>query len=228
MIKKEPIADSLTFTAEVAALEKRLFPGDLDAANPGRMKNGSYSWLYRPSHHAETGLITRADIAGLSVPGKRLLSIGAHPAYLEQLLCVMGIPAHNIFIADKDPAVALADGLMDRTIFDATGIWPDIGMFDLIIFPESLCMAVGDGTKSGETTEDPYPKDKAEASSLAFILGQAFTKLKPNGEIRANGPQSHPNVVKLASDILTKEGHPHAIDYDRFFMTIRRKINVSE
>ncbi|MBP7114341.1 MAG: hypothetical protein KBA40_02705 [Candidatus Peribacteraceae bacterium] len=211
------------FTDEVRSLEERLFLGQLDPAQPDRMKNtGKYSWLYRPSHHAATGLITKEDVTMLTKPGKRLLSVGAHPAYLEQLLIVLGIPAENIMATDNDPAFRYAEGLMDRALFDCTGIWPDIGMFDLIIFPESLCMAVGGDSKKEEGTADsPFPSDSKEAETLAIVLEQALSKLRPDGEIRANGPMSHPNVVKAASTALTLKGCSHSIDYQRYFLTVR-------
>lgn len=222
MPKKSLTTAEKAFVADVAALEKRMFPGQLDETDSSRMKNvGKYSWLYRPSHHVSTGLITKKDVEILIQPEKRLLSIGAHPAYLEQLLCILGVPAEHIFIADKDVGIALADGLMDRTVFDATGIWPDIGTFDLIIFPESLCMAVGGDQK--EKVEKDFSGDAKEAETLALIMGQALKKLRPDGEIRANGPMSHPNVVKKMSEILLKAGYPHMVDYSRFFLTIRKE-----
>lgn len=215
--------DQKAFVTDVAALEKRMFPGQMDDNDADRMKNvGKYSWLYRPSHHAATGLITKKDVEFLMQPEKRMLSVGAHPAYLEQLLCILGVPAEHIFIADKDPGIALADGLMDRTIFDATGIWPEkIGTFDLIIFPESLCMAVG-GDKKEPKAKDDFSGDAKEAAALAVVLGQALKKLRPDGEIRANGPQSHPNVMKAATKILEDAGQKADISYDRFFLTVRK------
>lgn len=215
--------DQKTFVTDVATLEKRMFPGQMDDTDTARMKNvGKYSWLYRPSHHVATGLITKKDLELLMQPEKRMLSVGAHPAYLEQLLCILGVPAEHIFIADKDPGIALADGLMDRIIFDATGIWPEkIGTFDLIIFPESLCMAVGGDTKDKKDPKD-FSGDAKEAAALAVILQQALKKLRDGGEIRANGPQSHPNVVKAATKILEDAGQKADIHYERYFLTVRK------
>ena len=223
MPRKNASTVQQSFVEKVRTLEAKMFPGRLDDKEKNRMKNeGKYSWLYRPSHHAETGLITKEDVTMLSESGRRLLSVGAHPAYLEQLLIVLGIPAENIMATDKDPAFRFAEGLMDRALFDCTGIWPDIGSFDLIIFPESLCMAVGGDTKREEGTSDsPFPSDAKEAEALAVVLSQALSKLRPGGEIRANGPMSHPNVVKAASEKLLAKGHGHSIVYDRFFLTVR-------
>jgi len=220
-----PKSADQAFIAEVATLETKMFRGQLDETDNARMKNvGKYSWLYRPSHHVSTGLITKKDIEMLMQPEKRLLSIGAHPAYLEQLLCILGVPAENLFIADKDVGIALADGLMDRIVFDATGIWPDIGTFDLIIFPESLCMIVtGDARHDEIPTDTPFPHDAAEAKALAFVITQALTALRPDGEIRANGPMSHPNVIAAATKLLEAAGQHVVIDYDRFFLTVTQR-----
>lgn len=223
MPRKNASTVQQSFVEEVRTLEAKMFPGRLDDSDKSRMKNeGKYSWLYRPSHHAETGLITKDDVMMLSEPGKRLLSVGAHPAYLEQLLVRLGIPEENIMASDKDPAFKYAEGTMDRVLFDCTGIWPDIGTFDLIIFPESLCMAVGgDSMKEEDTPDSPFPSDAKEAGALAVVLEQALLKLRPDGEIRANGPMSHPNVVKAASEKLISKGLTHSIVYDRFFLVVR-------
>lgn len=221
MQKQKPSDTGKDFVKKVQSLEASLFSGQLDESDPVRMKNiGKYSWLYRPSHHIATGLVTKKDIADFSVSDKRLLSIGAHPGSLEQLLAVVGIPAKHITIADKDSAIAYVEGLMERACFDATGIWPDIGTFDLIIFPESLCMIVGGDGKKKQTTDGTFPSDASEAEALASVLYQALMKLRPGGEIRANGPMSHPNVVKAASEKLRKQGCAHSIDYDRYFLTV--------
>ncbi len=110
---------------------------------------------------------------------------------------------------------------MDRTIFDATGIWPEsIGTFDLIIFPESLCMAVGGDKK--QKAEKDFSGDAKEAAALAVILQQTLKKLRDGGEMRANGPQSHPNVVKAATAILEQSGQKAEIHYERYFLTVRK------
>lgn len=211
------------FVARMKELEERLFPDACDPEDSVHMKSDGYSWLYRPSHHASTGLVTAADVAMLSKPGKRLLSVGGHPAYLERALLALGVPAGNIVVADAFPAVTEA-GLPFQTVqFDMLGPWPDIGTFDLIVFPESLCIAFTDRLNVGEAKSDaPFPTDALEAKLLASALREALSRLQPGGEIRANGPQSHPNVVKAARSLLEATGHRHELDYKRYFMAVRR------
>jgi hypothetical protein len=220
---QEPMKNT-SFTEDVRVLEERLFRGSFDASDPRRMKHAGYAWHYRPSHHVKTGLVTANDISLLSQPDKRLLSVGAYPMYLEQLLCVLGVLAENMLVADIDPKIRHSEGVMPKAMFDATGIWPEIGSFDLIIFPESLCMAVGGDSKPDtEKEKDDFSADQKEGQLLGSVLIQALKKLRPSGEIRANGPMSHPNVVNIARTKIDAAGMQYEIDYERFFMKVRHK-----
>jgi hypothetical protein len=198
------------FVGEVRRLEERLFADQLGDA--GRMKSDRYSWHYRPSHHAASGLVTPDDI------GKHILSVGAFPAYLERVLCELG--ATHIVIADNDPAIAEIKSDMKAVVFDATKPWPAAGgTFDLIIFPESLCICMSDLLK--KDSDVPFATDTLEAELLSGILGQALSRLRPGGEIRANGPMSHPNVVAAAKAKLEQAGQKPVIEYQRFFLRVR-------
>ncbi len=212
------------FVDRVRALEERLFADELDPGDASRMKShGKYSWLYRPSHHAAAGLLTQEDVALLSEKGRRLLSVGAHPAFFERLLPELGVPAENMLLADVDPGLADVCDPIPHIIFDAVGPWPDLGTFDRIIFPESLCIAISDNIKKRgipDDLENPYANDVLEAQLLAHILTEALARLRPQGVIRANGPMSHPTVVKAMSAMLLKEGIRHAVKYERFFLTV--------
>ncbi len=223
--KKLPSAER-KFADEVRTLEQRLFSDQLHDTDPSRMKSDRYSWHYRPSHHIQTGLLTKNDIALLSKTGKRLLSIGAFPAFLEQILVELGVPVENILAADNDPAIKKSSGGMQTAVFDATKTWPALGTFDTILFPESLCMCIETAIKSpkkGARTPKgtAYPKDAQEADVLSIILGQALAALKPDGVIRANGPMSHPNIVKAMSANLRQERIVHELEYQRYFLTVR-------
>lgn len=225
--RKRPESEQ-NFIEVIRQLEERLFADQLDDKDPTRMHSPGYSWYYRPSHHIKTGLITERDIEELSKPGKRVLSVGANPANLEQVLCELGVPAENILIADKDPAVANSGGQMEKIIFDATEPWPEIGTFDLIIFPESLCISLTDNIKKAEPhlsqqSETAFPNDALEAELLAVVLSQALQRLRRGGDIRANGPMSHPNVVHSMSEKLLEQGYLHTVEYHRFFLTVRHK-----
>jgi hypothetical protein len=213
------------FLGRVKAMEQEMFRECLDAEDPERIKNeGEYSWLYAPSHHAKTGLITEADL-GVLKAGK-LLSIGAYPAALERVLIELGVAPSHITVADSLPEILNVNGEMETLCFDCTDDWPETGLFDLILFPESLCIAIGDRIrKSGgvkKSKDKPFPNDALETEVLGKIVKQALTRLTSHGEIRANGPMSHPNVVKAMSAKLHEEGLPHVVDYARYFMTIRK------
>ncbi len=212
------------FVDEIRVIEERLFCDQLDESDSSRMKSDRYSWHYRPSHHIASELLTKDHIESLSEPNKRLLSIGAFPAYFEQVLIELGIPPENILLADNDPAIMKLNSPMQTIVFDANEPWPEIGMFDLIMFPESLCIMISDKLKPEELRRNTeFPNDAPEAEMLAKILGQSLERLNPGGEIRANGPMSHPNVVKAMSKILDAKEIGHEIEYERFLLTVRRK-----
>jgi hypothetical protein len=149
-----------------------------------------------------------------------LLSVGAHPALLERLLPELGVPKANILLADKDPAIGVSAGDIPSVVFDACETWPDIGTFDRIIFPESLCIALSDRMK-GIESKDMRRKDEQEASLLANILTQAHERLRSGGILRANGPMSHPNVIRKMEEILQKEGRKIDLESRRFFLSMR-------
>ncbi len=220
MQKSRRSADD-SFVAHVKALEKDLFGEEFDPEDTIRMKSDRYSWHYRPSHHVASGLIKEEDIAAFAKPGKRLLSIGAHPAYLERLLLKLGILPGNIVIADNDHAFDDRTGPLEKVTLDLIKPWPEIGSFDLILFPESLCIALSDElARTGPHGEGAHATDPAEAKLLAAVLKQALERLRPGGEIRANGPQSHPNVVKAAQELLQAEGLKPDLAYQRYFLKV--------
>lgn len=221
------------FVEQVRAQEERLFAAHLDAEDASRVKSERYSWHYRPSHHAATGLVMQQDIAFLAGAGKGLLSVGAHPALLEQVLCAFGVPAAHILAADNDPAIMRSADVMEKAVFDAIEPWPELGTFDLILFPESLCIFLADrireeGARANlPVTDAAFPTDAREAELLAVVLREAYLRLRSGGEIRANGPMSHPNVVRAASALLHAAGCVHVIDYRRYFLTLRLSTDAS-
>lgn len=226
MRRKKITGNRQAFVERFREAEEQLIPDELDGTEAGRVKSERYSWHYRPSHHAAAGLLTPEDVEMLKQPGRRLLSVGAHPAYYEQVLCLLGVPAENIVVADMDPRILQSKGSMEKIVFDMNGPWPDIGSFDRIIFPESLCIAMSDRIKQAglpaKSPEDTtFPTDALEAEMLAHILKEALRRLKPGGEIRADGPMSHPNVVAAMSEKLKAEGCDHIVDYWRFFIAVR-------
>jgi len=211
-----------SFLDRIRLRETSLFADQLDPADATRMKSDQYSWLYRPSHHIETGLVTEEDINELQ-NGKRLLSVGACPAHLERLLVESGVPSDAIIIADSNPDILTVDTPIQKELFDCTKKWPDLGLFDIIIFPESLCIALTDAIKQEHIADhtESFPTDAQEAELLAHIMKEALSRLQPGGVIRANGPQSHPNVWKRAGAILEQSGYSYVLEYQRYFITVR-------
>jgi hypothetical protein len=210
------------FINQIKILEEKLFPELLETEDNKRLKSdGKYFWHYKPSHHAATGLITPDDVPFLQEPGRRLLSLGAHPAYFERIVLELGVPADHMLVTDTDPRMAEGTWPMPTMIVDFTKPWPNIGVFDRIIFPESLCIAVRHTVQDMPKASGPHPYDAAEAQVLACVLGQALSHLAPGGSIRANGPMSHPNVVQTASEQLQKLGQQPLIGYQRYFLTVQ-------
>lgn len=212
------------FVARVREAEEQLFPELLDPDHPRRLLSARRSWEYRPSHHVSRGLLSASDLAEMSLPGRRLLSVGAYPGCFEHLLCILGLPPANLVVADNDPAIATCVGTMDKVVFDVFDPWPELGLFDLILFPESLCIALGDRVARQVRDPDvggPFPNDVLEGQLLAHVLGEALKRLRNGIEVRADGPMSHPNVVRVASAELDAAGRPHCIEYDRFFLRVR-------
>lgn len=225
----QPLKSSKAFVDRIRELEGKLFPNQLFLDNASFMKNdGRHFWHFRPSHHFATGILTEDDVDVLSRPGKRLLSIGAYPGFLERTLLELGVPAENIVLTDKDPAIEHASGSMEAVVFDAHGHWPDIGTFDYIIFPESLCISMSDHMRDSGVLPDTahikggvIERDIAEAALLTTLMRQSLERLRPGGVIRANGPMSHPNVIRIMSLILKAEGYALEIESRRFFLSIR-------
>lgn len=217
-IEPSSAAAGSDFVAQVRALEERLFAARLDPADPTRLLHDGYSWHYRPSHHALTGLVTPADF------GKTILSVGAHPAAFERILVQLGLPREQLLVADHEPKLPEATPEFRAIIFDMTEPWPEIGTFDLIVFPESLCIALADRIdregRPSPMADNEFPADAREAELLAGVLMEALGRLNSGGEIRANGPQSHPNVVAAARAVLERQGFAHTLAYQRYFLRV--------
>ncbi|MDD4319015.1 MAG: hypothetical protein PHW10_01690 [Candidatus Peribacteraceae bacterium] len=223
MKRKKAEASQQPFVEEVRRLEERLYGGQLNEEDRSMMKSERYFWHFRPSHHAATGLLTQEDIALLSQPDRRLLSVGAYPAFLERLLPELGVPRAHILLADKDPAIMTCADTIEAVTFDLLDPWPEIGTFDHIIFPESLCIAISDRMREeGKVPSgDRSASDAEEARYLAAVLKQALRRLRPGGVIRANGPMSHPNVFRLMGARLEEDGFPIVVESRRFFLSVR-------
>ncbi len=221
--KKVPTAAQI-LVERFRAFEQKLYADQLHD-DRSMMKSGDRRfWHFRPSHHVASGLLTQEDVMCLSPSGKRLLSVGASPAFLEKLLPEIGVPAENIVLADKDPIRIENAGPLKVVTFDMNDPWPEMGTFDRIIFPESLCIAIGDRLKERGTaapSSDAHPNDPLEAELLTSIMREALRRLRPGGIIRANGPMSHPKVVQKMEEALSRDGIRCDVQYKRYLMDIR-------
>lgn len=215
MKRRKAAAAQQSFFDDMRAIEERLF-ADGFHEDRSMMKSERYFWHFRPSHHVATGLVTSEDVAFLRQPGRRLLSIGAFPGFLERALVEFGVPAENIVLTDKDPAVVGCTADMRCLSFDMNDAWPAMGEFDRIIFPESLCIAVGERVRGDVRAR--AERDAAESRRLAHVLREALGCLRSGGVVRADGPMSHPNVIRAAKDLLREAGQACEIAADRFFL----------
>jgi hypothetical protein len=112
-------------------------------------------------------------------------------------------------MADNDRGILECESEIFALHFSMHDAWPVQGMFDRIIFPESLCISITDSAK-------PHESDEQVAQLLAAVITQALDHLKPGGIIRANGPMYHPNIVKRMQEMV-----PCEVNYERFLMEVR-------
>lgn len=214
----------MAFLERVKAIEQDMFGTKLDTASSKRMKDdGGYSWLYRPSHHIKTGLMKEEDINMLQKG--TLLSIGSAHATLEKVLLKLGAPMRHITISDVQPIPSECTGGMQTYEFDCTETWPMQNEYDVIIFPESLCIALRDRMR-GEGYEQNNRSlwDRRESELLCHVLSEALQHLRCGGELRCNGPMSHPTVVQMAEEKLKEiQKRKYALTYERYFLRVRRE-----
>jgi hypothetical protein len=77
------------------------------------------------------------------------------------------------------------------SICSASG--PDIGTFDLILFPESLCIALTDRLKkTGPHGDAPFATDSEEARMLRDVLCGALARLRPGRRDSGKRPAEPP------------------------------------
>lgn len=134
---------------------------------------------FRLSYFFKAEFITEEDVQALRQEGKKLLSIGSGPAYLERTLQSLGVPNENVVISDISD-----DGLSKEFrsyVFDMhSEEWPKFeeGGFDLIIIPEAFGVSL-------PRRDLPY---WAKAHLLQGVVTKSLDLLKPNGELRMIDP----------------------------------------
>ena len=158
----------------VHRLEVKLFPefrgrNFLDICTT----DGYYS-VFLPSWHFKTKVMTSEMVEDLRANRtKRLLSVGAGPAYLEIFLTCLGIKHKQIELADIHPSNL--PECFRKHYLDMHHDWPTLGTtYDYIIFPESILLNV-------------KRTDEERIDALYGLLNKCLLILKKGGEIHMNG-----------------------------------------
>src|SRR3989338_8085531 len=158
-------------------------------------KRTTYTF-FAPSYYFDPRrpLITPEIVNDLK-EGKRLLSVGCGPAYLERFLVRAGkISAGGIELADIDPHYRRKEFRMH--VFDMHKSWPNLEeRFDYVIFPNSLF------TYDLPTEESEIERDTRITYNL---LVEGFKALKPMGRIGIKMPMDE-QVFQKVKDRIGKE-----------------------
>lgn len=190
------VEESKPYWHKIRELEAQLFPEFKEEDYSFTSPETNYAY-YAPNVHFRKGLVTEANVENfLEDPDKKMLSVGAGPAYLERLLVHLGINKDRITLADIEPH-DLPDGFA-RKIFDMSKEWPEFNedeKFDLIVFPESP--PINDFNKS----------DEQIVKDFSLLIERALHHLQPDGEIKMTGNPNHPMVVEKVEQELRKMGH---------------------
>ena len=139
---------------------------------------GPYAY-FAPSYHIQRGLVGKTIIEDLR-KGKKMLSVGSGPAYLERLLVNrFGVDPNNITLSDISTS-NVPEGFNFHQ-FDMYGQWPDFGQsFDYIIFPESLC-------DIGITRDFKRVETEGRVERATHLFRQSLRNLNPYGQARFDG-----------------------------------------
>lgn len=193
----------------IADIEKTEFPQTRNSTtheDAYGYDSANHFFFFRPSHHIAAGLINPGIISDLQQTNHQLLSVGAGPALLEQLLTRrFGINSTAITLADINREKIPNNFNFHQ--FDMFGEWPEtLGKFEYIIFPQAL-IAISNKPSS------------SWGDALSKLFSNALDHLDEGGQIRLTGmsPQSeaHAPIIQAAHQgILSK--FPHAkLDVDR-------------
>ncbi|MFH1533770.1 MAG: hypothetical protein ABID64_02470 [Nitrospirota bacterium] len=186
------------FLAEIRQKEIEMFPQVSDLGYGSTGSKGCYIY-FKPSWHIDKGIFSEVDLEVFKEnTDKQILSIGAGPALLEQLLVELGMESDQFTLADIDPNVLPPP--FTRYIFDRYQIWPQItkAPFDLIIMPENP-MVVYHTVKKNSI--------RVSLSVFYSLIEQALINLKPEGEIRMTGVAIEQENLDLVEKQLTENGY---------------------
>ncbi|MBP9836808.1 MAG: hypothetical protein KBC78_03160 [Candidatus Pacebacteria bacterium] len=179
-----------SFDEELKSLQRRMFGNRLKNDSYVLTQPGSEHSYFSPYHHFEKGLVTEELVEDLkSHPDEKILSVGAGPAFLEQLLVEMGIDKERFVLSDKDTEV-MPEGFVNIEL-NMYGQWPNnLGKFSLILFPESVRIH---SDKPSEVFE--------------LLLKRALGALEDDGEIRMDGHGQNTKVTDKIEAHLREQGY---------------------
>ncbi len=186
-----------SFDDGLKALQKRMFGQHLKNDDYILTHPGAEHSYFSPYYHFIKGLVSEELVEELkSQPDTKILSVGAGPAYLEQLLVSMGIDRERFVLSDMDSQVLPEE--FKRFSFDMYSAWPrNLGKFFLILFPESVRIHSGNPPAVFED-----------------LLRQALDSLEEGGEIRMDGHGQNSKVTDRIKLHLTEEGYAIDIQND--------------
>jgi hypothetical protein len=179
-----------SFDEELKSLQRKMFGSRLKDDNYVLTHPGSEHSYFSPYHHFEKGLVTEELVEDLkSHPDEKILSVGAGPALLEQLLVELGIDKGRFVLSDKDTDV-MPEGFVNIEL-NMYSQWPsNLGKFSLILFPESVRIH---SDKPSEVFE--------------LLLKRALGALEDNGEIRMDGHGQNTKVTDKIETRLNEQGY---------------------
>lgn len=212
--KKEKPLGNIALTYEgIRRAEKRIFP-EFKNDDKCYLLSGFHDSYYSPSWHYKAGLLTKEMISQLRSSRKRLLSIGAGPAYMERFLVRLGVKAQNIVLADIDPSL-MPTGFKTYK-FNMFEEWPEFGAtFDYIIFPMSIPIFYGlfkDDTGIQWT-----------ALALYSLLCESLSRLANGGQIRIKGAYIADKTVGKTLSMLRKDGFTLSYSNDGGLLVIKTR-----
>lgn len=190
----------------IRKLEAQQFPEFTEEprAQSPLQPDGKVYGYFAPSHYFETGLVNKAVVEDIIQQDKRVLTVGAGAAHLEQFLVKhTDIKPQQITLADIHPG-QLPPGFTHVQL-DMFKPWPETSIkYDEIWFPHSVLLDPRETSINGGVY---YWTD---------IVKNALSYLKPGGEIRASSQSLKPKTldwvlanlkmkkdsVELSSDLL--------------------------
>ncbi len=171
------------YHAFIKQLQEKEFPGEIDHNEHIPRFDGSYI-MFAPSHHFRpaSSLMTKELVDDLSENGKKILSVGCGPAYLERLLVSrLGVDKDQITLADISSEY-VPEGFRFYQ-FDMHKDWPSFDRtYDYVLFPESVLLNVNFSSKRGCFIG--LHRQPERERGLSNILYRSLSVLNKPGQVR--------------------------------------------